>query len=49
MTGCWQPGWKPLCYFVYYELDDNTSAHVLKVENYGGDTFGSWVLLEPDA
>ena len=25
-----------------------TSAHVLKLENYGGDSHGSWVLLEPE-
>ena len=23
--------------FVHYEIDDNTSRHVLKLDNYGGD------------
>ena len=36
-------------FFVHYEIDDDTSAHVLKLENYGGETVGSWVLLEPES
>ena len=33
-------------FFVHYEIDDNTSRHVLKLDNYGGDGVDSWVLLE---
>ena len=33
-------------FFVHYELDDNTSRHVLKLDKYGGDEVDSWVLLE---
>ena len=33
-------------FFVHYEIDDNTSRHVLKLEAYGGDDVDSWVLLE---
>ena len=42
-------------FFVYYELDDDTSAHVLTLANYGGsdgevrENFNSWVLLEQGA
>ena len=31
---------------VYYEIDDNTSKHVLELQTYGGDNVGSWLLLE---
>ena len=27
-------------------IDDNTSRHVLKLDDYGGDGVDSWVLLE---
>ena len=33
-------------FFVHYEIDDNTSRHVLKLATYGGDEVDSWVLLE---
>ena len=33
-------------FFVHYEIDDNTSRHVLKLDGYGGDDVDSWVLLE---
>ena len=33
-------------FFVHYEIDDNTSAHMLELEKYGADDVGSWVLLE---
>ena len=33
-------------FWVHYEIDDNTSAHVLTLETYGGTSTGSWVLLE---
>ena len=35
-------------FFVHYEIDDNTSAHVLALATYGGEDTGSWVLLEPE-
>ena len=31
---------------VHYEIDDNTSKHVLTLDAYGGEGVGSWVLLE---
>ena len=33
-------------FWVYYEIDDDTSKHVLTLDTYGGDGVGSWVLLE---
>ena len=33
-------------FFVHYEIDDNTSRHVLKLDTYGGNSVDSWVLLE---
>ena len=33
-------------FFIHYEVDDNTSRHVLKFQKYGGGDEGSWVLLE---
>ena len=33
-------------FFIHYEIDDNTSRHVLKLEKCGGGDEGSWVLLE---
>ena len=33
-------------FFVHYEIDGDTSRHVLKLEDYGGDDENSWVLLE---
>ena len=35
-----------LNFWVHYEIDDDTSAHVLTLEAYGGTSSGSWVLLE---
>ena len=37
---------KVVNFFVHYEIDDNTSRHVLKLATYGGDEVDSWVLLE---
>ena len=34
---------------IHYEIDDDTSSHVLSLATYGGDTVHSWVLLEADA
>ena len=31
---------------VHYEIDDDTSKHVLTLDAYGGEGVGSWVLLE---
>ena len=33
-------------FFVHYEIDGDTSQHVLKLEDYGGDDENAWVLLE---
>ena len=33
-------------FHVYYEIDDDTSKHVLTLDTYGGSGVGSWVLLE---
>ena len=33
-------------FYVHYEIDDDTSRHVLKLEAYGGESTNSWVLLE---
>lgn len=33
-------------FFVHYEIDDNKSRHVLKLDAYGGEVVDSWVLLE---
>ena len=33
-------------FFVHYEIDDDTSRHVLTLDAYGGDEVGSWVLLQ---
>ena len=34
-------------YLVYYAVDNDTSEHNLQLGHYGGDDYGSWVLLEP--
>ena len=38
--------------FTHYEIDDDTSAHVLTMvltlDVYGGEGTGSWVLLDPE-
>ena len=34
-------------FLVYYEIDEDTSKHVLTLDAYGGDDVGAWVLLEP--
>ena len=31
---------------VHYEIDDDTSKHVLALDTYGSEDVGSWVLLE---
>jgi hypothetical protein len=33
-------------FFVHYEIDDNTSKHVLSLGEYGGENPSAWVLLE---
>ena len=33
-------------FFVHYEIDDNTSKHVLSLDEYGGENPSAWVLLE---
>ena len=33
-------------FYVHYEIDDDTSRHVLKLDKYGDDEVDSWVLLE---
>ena len=33
-------------FYVHYEIDDDTSKHILMLEAYGGNDSGSWVLLE---
>ena len=35
-------------FWTHYEIDDNTSAHALTRDTYGGEDTGSWswVLLE---
>ena len=33
-------------FHVHYEIDDDTSRHVLSLDSYGGAEAGSWVLLE---
>ena len=33
-------------FYVHYEIDDDTSRHVLALETYGGEDEDSWVLLE---
>ena len=33
-------------FYVHYEIDDDTSRHVLALESYGGTEPSSWVLLE---
>ena len=33
-------------FYVHYEIDDDTSRHVLKLGKYGDDEVDSWVLLE---
>ena len=41
---------KSTCTHVHLQLmgfkDEDLASHVLKVEDYGGDEVGSWVLLE---
>ena len=36
-------------FFVYYEIDEDISKHVLKLNTYGGDGIDSWVLLEEES
>lgn len=31
---------------MFYVVYDDTSDHNLKLEHYGGDYYGNWVLLE---
>ena len=33
-------------FYVHYEIDDNTSRHVLALDSYGDTEPSSWVLLE---
>ena len=33
-------------FYVHYEIDDDTSRHVLKLATYGGEGVDAWVLLE---
>ena len=33
-------------FYVHYEIDGDTSKHVLKLDDYGGNDENSWVLLE---
>ena len=33
-------------FFVHYEIDDDTSKHVLTLTDHGGEGEGSWVLLK---
>ena len=35
-------------FFTHYDIDDDTSTHVLTLDAYGGEGTGSWVLLEPE-
>lgn len=37
---------KVVNFFIHYEIDDNTSQHVLELDTYGGDGENAWVLLE---
>ena len=37
---------KVVNFHVHYEIDDDTSKHVLALDEYGGTGVGSWVLLE---
>ena len=39
---------KVINFFIHYEIDDDTSAHVLSLDTYDGEGVGSWVLLEAD-
>ena len=41
-----RPDGPPRIFFVHYEIDDNTSRNVLKLDKYGGDEVDTWVLLE---
>ena len=37
----------PANFFVYYEIDDDESKHVLTLEDYGNEeVLNAWVLLE---
>ena len=33
-------------FLVHYEVDNDTSSHVLKLEHYGKNAVNAWVLLE---
>ena len=33
-------------FWVHYEIDNDTSRHVLSLATYGGEEPDSWVLLE---
>ena len=48
MAGCLRcsDGGQVVNFFVHYKIDANTSRHVLKLDDYGGDGVDSWVLLE---
>ena len=39
----------PAIFFVYYEIDENESKHLLSVDNYGQqEATDAWVLLEEE-
>ena len=33
-------------FFAHYEIDGDTSKHVLTLADYGGEGVGGWVLLK---
>ena len=33
-------------FYVHYEIDGDTSKHVLKLDDYGGNDENAWALLE---
>ena len=41
-----RPDGEVVNFYVHYEIDGDTSAHVLKLEDYGGNDENAWVLLE---
>ena len=34
-------------FFIFYHIDSEEVKTVLRVKEYNGEEFGSWVLLEP--
>ena len=36
-------------FYIGYEVDDDEVATVLRLDEYGGEDEGSWLLLEPAA